>query len=691
METPTAETTVDQNSANQQAQSTYSETDGFSLAEIGAYFSAPAKRHFATWEELELELHVSGPYIPSSCFIEVCTAESMKQATLIPFDKWVQQAVPDTFNIFISQDHRLKPESDYVARFLHEGIAVAVSESFTFTECDNTDELFVLSVRELRDLTAYRKHFRGCQAKLSQAEKQLREERRERSKEREVNQLNEALVWELKQGIAAKNAEYMRVLSEAEAKHKQDMEVKETALSCTRKLLDVSSKHLTTLRAEHEALMGDYKLQQEALESVQEQLCAQESTKTLLRSELKSLQESRAKFALRVVNVMTENDSLKETIQKLSQKPAMSDSGVSTQDDDETLDNEVNNNVMLTSSAAKELEDKVREMMARLSAAADEYTKLYRKFKKQEMLLAYCHCASTNDQHTARFSASNPQFTSAGVAAAVPKELATRKVSISVPAIAELKEVDMARFPTLVDLSCSAPSISNLTCQECPPTVGVAATKSSGIAIADSSFHIGARPKTTTVSVIFDSEHGVSPACTKSRKVTAPAWRRTPRASSLSRSSRLATQSTRHGWNLPCGLPPYGFGGPTTTHRDLCLQDAAAQTDGTTTTDSAAQVEAIVQAIPGASEEEATADLDNAYVAIEMPDANSESTHTASTEAATEICVLCTEEVWDLEKHMREVHKQQPCPVCNCLFDTTLPTTYIENHIDDHFAPLSFQ
>ncbi|XP_050034283.2 uncharacterized protein [Dermacentor andersoni] len=691
METPTAETTVDQNSSNQQSQSSYSGTDGFSLADIGAYFSAPARRTFATWEELELELHISGPYIPSSCFIEVCTAESMKQATLIPFDKWVQQAVPDTFNIFISQDHRLKPESDYVARFLHEGIAVAVSESFAFTECDNTDELFVLSVKELRDLTAYRKHFRGCQAKLSQAEKQLREERRERAKEREVNQLNEALVWELKQGIAAKNAEYMRALSEVEAKHKQDMEVKETALSCTRKLLDASAKNLTTLRAEHEALMGDYKLQQEALDNVQEQLCAQESTKTLLRSEIKSLQESRAKFALRVVNVMTENDSLKETIQKLSQKPAMSDSGMSTEDDDETLDNEVNNNVILTSSAAKELEDKVREMMARLSAAADEYAKLYRKFKKQEMLLAYCRCATTNDQHTAQFTASNPQITSCRAAAAGSKELATKKVSVSVPAIAELKEVDMARFPTLVDLSCSLPGTSNLTCQECPPTMGVAATKTSSVAMADSSFHIGARPKTTNLSVIFDSQHGdVTPACTKSRKVTAPAWRRTPRASPLSRSSRLATQSSRHGWNLPCGLPPYGFGGPTTTHRDLCLQDAAAQTDGTTTTDSAAQVGATVQPIPGTSEEEAAADLDSAYVAIEMPDANSESTQTTSTEPAMEICVLCTEEVWDLENHMRDVHKQQPCPVCSCLFDTTLPTTYLENHIDEHFAPVSF-
>lgn len=700
METATAETGGEQNGHSQQ-------TDGFALSDIGAYFSAPAKRHLATWEELELELHVSGPYVPGSCFIEVCTAESMKQGTLISFDKWVQQTVPDTFNIFISQDYRLKPETEYVARFLHEGIAIAISESFSFFEGDNTDELFVLSVKELRELTACRKQLRGCQAKLSQVEKQLREERQERSHEREHNQLNEAVVWELKQGITAKNAEYTKALSEMERKHRQDMEVKETALSCTRKLLDVSTKNFNTLKAEHEALTVDHKLQQEALENVQEQLYAQESTKGLLRSELQSLQESRAKFALRVVNVMTENDSLKETIQKLSRKPAMSDIGTSTEDDNEGLDNEVNNNVVVSASAAKELEDQVREMVARLSAAADEYTKLYRKYKKQEMLMARCHCATANDQRAAQFSASNPQIAPARVTPAVPKEFATRKVSVSVPSIAELKEIEMARFPTLVDLSCSLPGVSNPTCHECPPTtVGAAASTTKTASFASSSHRVGTRPKeTTNFAIIFDSQEGsiAAPVIGKSRKVSAPAWRRTPRISPMSRSSRLATQSSRHGWNVPCGLqpcgllpygvPPYGFGGPMTiSRRDQRLQDAAAQTDGTTTADSAAQVEATAPTISGTPEEEAAVDLDSAYVAIEMPEANSESTQPASTEPATETCVLCTEEVYDLEQHLRAVHKQQPCPVCNCLFETTLPSTYLENHIEDHFVPpLSFE
>lgn len=126
----------------------------------------------------------------------------------------------------------------------------------------------------------------------------------------------------------------------------------------------------------------------------------------------------------------------------------------------------------------------------------------------------------------------------------------------------------------------------------------------------------------------------------------------------------------------------------TTVCRDLRQQDAAAQTDGTTTADSAAQVEAAAPETSGVPEEEATSDLDSAYVAIEMPEANSESTQPASTESATEACVLCTEEVYDLEEHLRAVHKQQPCPVCNCLFETTLPSTYLENHIEDHFFPL---
>ncbi|KAH6930519.1 hypothetical protein HPB50_014646 [Hyalomma asiaticum] len=727
METATATGSIDQQRQEQEA-------NGPPESGIKAYFSTLAKHHFAAWEELELELHVSGPYVPGNCFIEVCTADSMKQATLIPFDKWVQQTVPDAFNIFVSQDHRLKPESPYVARFLHEGIAIAASETFSFFEGDNTDELFVMSEKELRELTIYRKQLRGYQAKLSQAENELREERRERSKEREVNQLNEALVWELKQGIAAKNAEYMKALNEMEKKHRQEMEVRETVLSSTRKQLDTTARKLSALRAEHDALMEetakslstikaehdalkvDYKLQQEALENVREQLSAQESTKALLHSEIKTLQESRAQFALRVVNVMTENEGLKETIQKLSRKPAMSDSGVNTEDE-EGHDNEVNNNSVITTSAAKELANQLREMVARLKAAADESTKLYRKYKKQEVMMERCHCATTtNDKRTAQFSASNPQIAPARVSGAVPKEFSTRKVSVSVPSIAELKETEIARFPTLVDLSCSLPGVSNPTCQECPPTTVGATSNARTASFADSSHHATAWPKVPkSTSVIWDIQNGevVYPACTKSRKVTAPTWKKTTRMSPLSRSSRLATQSNRHGgWNMPCGsqlctlqpygLPPYGFGGPPSygfgapppslSCREPCVQDASAQTDGTTTADSAAQVEATVPEISGRSEEEATVDLDSAYVAIEMPEGNSESTQTTNTEPATETCVLCTEEVFDLEEHLRAVHKQQPCPVCNCLFETTLPSTYIENHIEDHFAaPLSFE
>lgn len=698
METATAETGGEQAIRSQQ-------TDGLALSDIGAYFTAPARRHLAIWEELELELHVSGPYVPGSCFVEVCAAESMKQGTLISFDKWVQQTIPDTFNIYISQDHRLKPETEYVARFLHEGIAIAVSERFSFFEGDNTDELFVLSVKELRELTAYRKQLRGCQAKLSQVEKQLREDRQERSHEREHNQLNEALVWELKQGIAAKNAEYMKSLSDMERKHRQDMEAKETALSCTRKLLDVSTKNFNTLKAEHEALKVDHKLQQQALENVTEKLHAQESTKDLLRSELKSVQDSRTKLASKVMNVLLENDNLHETVRQLTKKPVMCDIGTCTEDDDERLDNEVNNNVVVTASAARELEDQVREMVARLNAAADEYTKLYRKYKKQEMQMARSHWATMNDQPTAQFSASNPQIKPARVTPAVPKEFATKKVSVSVPSIAELKDIEMARFPTMGDLSCSLPDASNPACQECPPTMAGAATSTTTktASFANSSHHAGARPKqSTNFAVTFDSRHGgtvTAPVCTKSRKVTAPTWRKTPRISLMSKSSRLVTQSSRHGWNAPGGLqpcrlvpyymPPYGYGEPmTTVCRDLRQQDAAAQTDGTTTADSAAQVEAAAPETSGVPEEEATSDLDSAYVAIEMPEANSESTQPASTESATEACVLCTEEVYDLEEHLRAVHKQQPCPVCNCLFETTLPSTYLENHIEDHFFPL---
>ncbi|KAK8773687.1 hypothetical protein V5799_011777 [Amblyomma americanum] len=660
METPT--TSVDQNGG---ASSSSSESAN-PLADLGAYFSSPAKRGYATWEEVELELHISGPYVSSSCFIEVCIAESMKQATLIPYDKWVQLTIPDTFNIFITQDHKIKLDCEYLARFLHEGIAVAISEAFAFNEGDNTDELFVLGVKELRDLTVYRKHLRVCQAKLSQAEKQLREERRAWAKEREVNQLNEALVWELKQGIAAKNAEYLRALTETAAKYRKEVEVKEAAISSLRKMLDVSAK-------QYDALAVNYKLQQEALENVQEQLSAQESTKALLHGEIKSLQESRARFAMKALNVMTENDSLKESIEKLSQKPVVSDSSVSTLDEDETFDNEVNNNVILSASAAKELEDKVKEMMARLNAAADEYTQLYRKFKRQEKLTALCQCAGKNDRHpAARLSSSNPQLMSLARMVS-PGTLAPKKVSASVPGIAELKEVAVGHpSALLVDLSWQfQPNFSDTAaCQECPATVGTACT-------SDASYHGRARPKTTAAALVV-------PTCIKSRKVAvAPtAWRRSP----LSRGSRYAAQC-RQGWNLPSAPPPQGFG------RDACLKDTAAQTELTTTADSAAQVEADTAtaslARPGEAE---AAEHDGHFVAIEMPEASGESTLTTASEPVSKTghaCVLCTEVVPDLEQHLRDVHQQQPCPVCNCLFDATLPSTYLETHIEDHFTPWS--
>ncbi|KAL3201249.1 hypothetical protein MRX96_043021, partial [Rhipicephalus microplus] len=191
----------------------------------------------------------------------------------------------------------------------------------------------------------------------------------------------------------------------------------------------------------------DHKLQQQALENVTEKLHAQESTKDLLRSELKSVQDSRSKLASKVMNVLLENDNLHETVRQLTKKPVMCDIGTCTEDDDERLDNEVNNNVVVTASAARELEDQVREMVARLNAAADEYTKLYRKYKKQEMQMARSHWATMNDQPTAQFSASNPQIKPARVTPAVPKEFATKKVSVSVPSIAELKDIEMARFP----------------------------------------------------------------------------------------------------------------------------------------------------------------------------------------------------------------------------------------------------
>lgn len=683
----TTDNVADTSSNTSQASGTSSERSGLRLEGIEADFNQLKDRKFAVWEEVELELHVSGPYKPGSSVIELCLADSQKQVTVIPFDKWVQDTASDTFTIYVAHDDKLKRGCDYVARFLHEGAVVAVSDAFSFEDDNNDEMLFALGAKELRDLSAYRRHYRGYQAKLSQAEKHLQDERREWAKEREVNQLNEALVWELKQGIAAKTEEYMKALSEERRKYHQELEAKDTALACTRKMLDLSAKNFYAMKAEHDKLILDYRLQQEALENVREQLSAQETTKALLRNEIERLKHQLADFTKEAMNRAKENANLKLALKVMSDKPAMVDACVSTAEDGETLDNEVNNNVVLSGSAAKELEDKVKEMMGRLSAAADEYAKLYRKSAKQERLLTLCQCVGKDGDCTAGVSSSYPRGGSPFRLTVInPDLLAPRKISSSVPEISELKGgAPLVRLPPLLDLSSCLSGIQNLTCQECPPTTVSTTT-------TDASCHGGARPKTAGVAAGCGARDDVTaPTCVKSRKVTTLAWKKV-RPSPLARSHRFIAQN-RQGWSLVNAPPPKGFGGPIGM-KGTCAKDVAAQTDGAATTDAAAQVEATAPAAEGNPEietEPEIGELDSDFVAIEMPEPHGEPTPPGAPESiapkATTTCVLCTEEVEDWEQHLRDVHRQISCPVCGCLFDASLPSAYLENHVEDHFTP----
>lgn len=683
----TTDNAADTSSNISQSSGIASENGGLRLEDIDAHFSQLKDRKFAVWEEVELELHVSGPYRPGSCVVELCLADSRKQLTVIPFDKWVQDAAGDTFTIFVGHDDKLKRGCEYVARFLHEGAVVAVSDAFSF-EGDSDDMLFALGAKELRDLCAYRRHYRGYQAKLSQAEKHLQDERREWAKERELNQLNEALVWELKQGIAAKTAEYMKALTEERRKYHQELEAKDTALACTKKMLDTSAKNFYAMKAEHDKLIVDYRLQQEALENVREQLCAQETTKALLRSELERLKHQLVDMSKEAKNRAKENANLKHTIKLMSEKPAMVDACVSAAEDGETLDNEVNNNVVLSGSAAKELEDKVKEMMGRLSAAADEYAKLYRKSAKQERLLTLCQCVGKDGDCVAGISSAYPYGGSPFRLTVInPDLLAPRKISSSVPEISELKGAPpQVRLPPLVDLSSCLSGIQNLTCQECPPTT---------VSTTDASCQGGARPKAAAGLSSARDDAIAAPTCVKSRKVTTLAWKKV-RPSPLARSHRFVPQN-RQGWSLVNAPPPKGFGGPVGT-KGACAKDVAAQTDGAATTDAAAQVEATAPAADGSPETRAEAEiaeLDSDFVAIEMPEHHGEPPAPAAApesvakpeDAVRNICFLCLEQAEDWEDHMREVHRQVSCPVCGCLFDASLPSTYLESHVEDHFTP----
>lgn len=678
----TTDIAADTGSNTLQSSGIASESSGLPMEGIDAHFSQLKDRKFAVWEEVELELHISGPYTPGSCVTELCLADSLKQLTVIPFDKWVQDAESDTFTIFVAHDDKLKQGCEYVARFLHEGAVMAVSDAFSF-EGDSGDEmLFALGAKELRDLCAYRRHYRGYQAKLSQAEKHLQDERREWAKERELNQLNEALVWELKQGIAAKTADCMKALSEEKRRYHQELEAKDTALTCAKKMLDTSAKNYCAVKAEHDKLIVDYRLQQEALENVREQLSAQETTKALLRNEIERLKYQIADMTKEAKSRAKENANLKLAVKLMSEKPAVVDACVGTAEDGETLDNEVNSNVLLTGSAARELEDKVKEMMGRLSAAADEYAKLYRKSAKQERLLTLCQCVGKDGDCTAGVSSSYPYGGSPFRLTVInPDLLAPRKISSSVPEISELKGAPpQMRMPPLVDLSSCLSGIQNLTCQECPPTA---------VSTTDASCRGGARPKTAARDDAI-----AAPTCVKSRKVTTLAWKKV-RPSPLARSHRFVPQN-RQGWSLVNAPPPKGFGGPVGM-KGTAAKDVAAQTDGAATTDAAAQVEATVPAAapdPAEIQSEAeTAELDSDFVAIEMPEQHGEPTPTAAPEpvavpkARPTVCFLCLEEVEDWEDHMREEHRQVSCPVCGCLFDASLPSAYLENHVEDHFTP----
>lgn len=616
---------------------------------------------FATWQEVELSFwHLDGHSVSSGDKIKIFKYgwENAKDF-LIELDSstfYICPLAPSyAAKFYVSE---LEPDCIYQACYMAGDEVLGRSGLFRILPNDDSDELIVLKPAELAQLMSFRSSYRVAQAdckalqhKLRVAQRSLEEEQRRTSGlSQEVKFLRHDLSQhKVRVQDLHKEVSVYKGLSE-EATFQSAHTVSE---------LSAARREIVVLKHSHQSLKEDYELLSGAYGNMKEQLGAHESTKLLLHSELVSLKESKGKYSERLSEVMAENDLLREEIGRLSLKPTVADVMVGTSDEEESFDNEVNNNVVLSTCAATELEDKVKELIARLNAAADEYAKLYKENKRHERLLTLCACLDKGKDRSAyRVAHSTSGFgtSSTGSQLLEPEILHTKSFSASAPSISELKDSCIQCSPVLLDTACgpSETSRSNRGCQACPPS-------------QDQAFEPGFQATSGGVRTkmacrgLSGSSDSSSSMCGKSRKMghmssSLPSnWRK---LKALARDRRTKTL-----WNLPVVSCSSGARPKAKLQEDL-------------------QTEA-PEAASGITDPPAR---DDAFVAIEMPEPSHASVAPDEHEnKAVPRCLFCSNVPFDLEDHLRAIHMKQLCPVCSEMFDTALPPMYLQLHVDDHF------
>lgn len=633
-------------------------------AEERVQFDEMGTTCFANWQEVELSFrHLDGHSVAPGDKIKIYKYgwEDAKDF-VIELDSstfYICPLAPSyAAKFYVSE---LDPDCIYQACYMVGDEILGRSGLFRILPNDDADELIVLKPAELAQLMSFRSSYRVAQADCKMLQHKLRVAQRsleeEQSKTSGLSQEIKFLSHDLFQQKAL-----TKDLQKEASFYKGMYEEKETELTHKVSEMTATLREMDILKCDHQSLEEDCELLSKAYENTKEQLCAHESTKLLLHSELVSLKESKGKCSEKLSEVMAENGLLREEVERLCLKPLVADATVGTSDEEEAFDNEVNNNVVLSTCAATELEDKVKELIARLNAAADEYTKLYKENKRQERLLTLCGCVDRGKDKPACCVASSTSGTvtsSRGSQLLEPEILHTRNVSASAPAISELKDSCIQCSPVLLDTACgpSETSRSNQGCQACPPSqdqvfeTGFQATSG------------GVRMKMACRGLSGSSDSSVS-VCGKSRKMghmstsIPSSWRKNK---PLARDRKAKTV-----WNLPV------------VSCSVTRPEAVSQ-------------ENLLTETPKFASGIATPPVrDDAFVVIEMP----EPSHTSVTFDDSEnmmapCCSICSSVPIDLEDHLRAMHMKQLCPICSEMFDTTLPPMYLQLHVDDHFRQAS--
>ncbi|XP_064471019.1 uncharacterized protein LOC135385562 isoform X2 [Ornithodoros turicata] len=493
-------------------------------------FEDAKKTLFARGDDVELEFALNETVAPSHLHdIRVYRHRFCDPADSVlelPFSLWLRNSETERFKITFNVD-LLEPNGIYQACYVADGKILGRSALFRSpcseaTESDDGDELVVLRPCEVREQEMQGQNLEfqksRCKHLLAHTEALHSVIRSTNSRlieekvySKELQKTIRVLVGE-KDKAADEIAMLQQELinSQASLKEKDDViaslknkaterENKLAALKSEMKLrVGILEEETLSLQRQvkesnerYRKLRDEYDLSQMHLENAKERLEAHESTKQLLHAELVTMKEFKARMSEKLVGLTTENEELRNAVEKLSFRAETADAVVEANAGTE-LSNEVNNNVM-DNPAVLELQERVQELVDRLNAAAGEYTKLYKDNKRQERLLfRYRHMEKEN----------NPVTFSCTSLITEPRKISLMDPSILQP---ELKPIRDLRLPLedsniqcgIVLDSTPVSSASTSSCKACPPTVPnfVASNPSSqcsgGARPKESSQHVG--------------------------------------------------------------------------------------------------------------------------------------------------------------------------------------------------------